>query len=75
LSTGFKATIALEELKAAYGQDYTLQAITLPKAVQKQPWFLELNPNGKIPTIVDHSLGGLSVGESGGELDPNYVCN
>jgi glutathione S-transferase len=63
---GFKASIMLEELKEAYGIEYTVQAITLPKGVQKQQWYLELNPNGKIPTIVDHDLGGISVGESGG---------
>lgn len=57
----------MEELKAAYGKDYTIQAITLPKAVQKQPWYTALNPAGKIPTIVDHDLG-VSVGESGGTL-------
>ena len=45
-----------------------MQAITLPKAIQKQPWYLELNPNGKIPTIVDHSLDGVSIGESGAIL-------
>jgi glutathione S-transferase len=64
---GFKASILLEEIKDAYGKEYTVQAIHLPKGVQKQPWYLELNCNGKIPTIVDHDLGGISVGESSGE--------
>lgn len=65
----------MEELKAAYGTDYTIQAITLPKVVQKQPWYLKLNPNGKIPVIVDHDLGGIAVGESGGMSFPkSYLC-
>jgi glutathione S-transferase len=68
LNIGFKASIMLEELKEAYGKDYSVQAITLPKGIQKQPWYLELNCNGKIPTIVDHDMGGISVGESSGML-------
>ncbi|KIW00577.1 uncharacterized protein PV09_07930 [Verruconis gallopava] len=65
---GFKASILLEELKEAYGKDYSVQAIALPKGVQKQPWYLALNPSGKIPVIVDHDNGGVSVCESGAIL-------
>ncbi|KAF1847099.1 glutathione S-transferase II [Cucurbitaria berberidis CBS 394.84] len=51
---GFKIAIFLEELKAAYGLDYISQTIDIFKNVQKEPWFTKLNPNGRIPAIVDH---------------------
>ncbi|RDI83733.1 hypothetical protein Vi05172_g6190 [Venturia inaequalis] len=51
---GHKPAILLEELKAAYGKDYTVQCITLPQGVQREPWYLALNPAGKIPVLVDH---------------------
>ena len=62
----------LEELKAAYGTEYTLQPIHLPKAIQKQPWYLKINPAGKIPALVDHD-NGASLGESGGKSCPDLV--
>ncbi|KAI1434188.1 glutathione S-transferase [Xylaria sp. CBS 124048] len=51
---GYKPTILLEELKAAYGLQYTYQSIPIRKNIQKQPWFTSLNPNGRIPVLVDH---------------------
>jgi glutathione S-transferase len=60
---GFKASILLEELKEAYGTDYTVQAIDISTNVQKEPWFTAVNPNGRIPAIVDHDNGGLNVFE------------
>jgi glutathione S-transferase len=33
------------------------------KNTQKQPWYTALNPNGRIPTIVDHNRGGFAVFE------------
>jgi len=47
---GHKASVTLEEL----GLPYTVQAINLGANEQKQEWFLKLNPNGRIPVIVDH---------------------
>src|ERR1700752_2046964 len=47
---GHKASVTLEEL----GLPYTVHAINLGKNEQKQEWFLKLNPNGRIPVIVDH---------------------
>lgn len=61
---GWKASIALEEL----GLPYTVHAVDLSKGEQKEPWYLELNPNGRIPTIVDREAGGFPVFESGAIL-------
>ena len=47
---GHKTSVTLEEL----GLPYTVHAINLGKNEQKQEWFLQLNPNGRIPVIVDH---------------------
>ena len=58
---GWKASITLEEL----GLDYRVRRIALDKKEQKEAWYLKLNPNGRIPTIVDHDNGGFAVFESG----------
>ncbi|KAF2877951.1 glutathione S-transferase [Massariosphaeria phaeospora] len=60
---GQKISIMLEELKEAYGKEYTYQSISLFEGVQKEPWFTKLNPNGCIPVIVDHDKGGFAVME------------
>ena len=46
---GNKLHIMLEEL----GAPYELVAINLGKGEQRTPAFLQINPNGKIPAIVD----------------------
>jgi GST-like protein len=61
---GWKASIMLEEV----GLSYTVKAIQLGKLEQKQDWFLALNPNGRIPAIVDRSEGNFAVFESGAIL-------
>ncbi|KAH8903048.1 glutathione S-transferase [Coniochaeta sp. PMI_546] len=60
---GVKASVLLEELKAAYGLEYTFQSINIMKNTQKQPWYTALNHNGRIPTIVDHNRKGFAVFE------------
>jgi glutathione S-transferase len=60
---GFKASIILEELKEAYGKEYTWQRVNIGKDTQKEPWYTALCPNGRIPCIVDHDRGGLPVFE------------
>lgn len=62
---GFKVAILLEELKQAYGVNYTAQLIDIfQENVQKEPWFVKLGPNGRIPVIVDHDKGGFAVMET-----------
>lgn len=61
---GFKATIALEELALAY----TLHSVKLAENEQKTPEFLAINPNGRIPAIVDRGNGDFAVFESGAIL-------
>ena len=60
---GFKASVLLEELKEAYGLDYTSQGINIGQNIQKEPWFIAVNPNGRIPAIVDHDNNDLAVFE------------
>jgi GSH-dependent disulfide-bond oxidoreductase len=61
---GWKVSIALEELEQAY----TVHPIRLDKLEQREPWFLALNPNGRIPAIVDRANGDFAVFESGAIL-------
>jgi GST-like protein len=58
---GWKASITLEELAIPY----KVRRIDFEKREQKDPWYLKINPNGRIPTIVDHGNGGFAVFESG----------
>jgi hypothetical protein len=60
---GHKASIVLEELKAAYGRNYVFQSINIMENIQKEPWFVKHSPNGRIPAIVDHDRNGFSVFE------------
>ncbi|MHB1543418.1 MAG: glutathione S-transferase family protein [Gammaproteobacteria bacterium] len=61
---GRKITIALEEL----GLPYVLHALDLTKREQKDPAYLTLNPNGRIPTLIDRSAGAFAIFESGAIL-------
>lgn len=61
---GHKISIALEELEL----EYEVRNIALDKREQKQDWFLALNPNGRIPVIIDHAKDDFVVFESGAIL-------
>ena len=58
---GWKASVTLEEL----GLDYQVRALDLGTGEQKRPDYLRVNPNGRIPAIVDHDAGDFAVFESG----------
>jgi glutathione S-transferase len=55
---GWKASVTLEELEIPY----EVRAIDLGKGEQKEDWFLELNPNGRIPVIVDDDFPVFETG-------------
>ncbi|WP_462137434.1 glutathione S-transferase family protein [Candidatus Mycalebacterium sp.] len=61
---GRKISIMLEET----GMEYTVHTLRLDKNEQKTPEFLAINPNGRIPAIVDEDAGGFEVFESGAIL-------
>jgi len=54
---GIKISIALEEL----GLPYKTEHIDISTNRQKEPWFLEINPNGRIPAITDTFVDGESI--------------
>lgn len=63
---GYKVSIMLEET----GLPYEMHAVSLPEKQQLAPAFAKLNPNQRIPVIVDRDAEGgpLSVFESGAIL-------
>ncbi|KAG8988120.1 glutathione S- transferase, nitrogen catabolite repression regulator [Tulasnella sp. JGI-2019a] len=61
---GLKTSILLEELKAAYGLEYTTKTLNFGKNEQKEPWFIDINPNGRIPAIVDETRDNFKVFET-----------
>ena len=58
---GWKASVALEEM----GLPYEVHSLDLMKGDQKKPEFLAINPNGRIPAIVDTDEDDFAVFESG----------
>ena len=61
---GWKASICLEELELPYDATH----IDFTKNEQKEDWYLEINPNGRIPTIIDRENDDFKVFESGAIL-------
>src|SRR6202790_19657 len=61
---GWKISIALEEL----GLAYDVHPLSFSKQEQKAEWYLKINPNGRIPAIVDRANDGFAVFESGAIL-------
>ena len=61
---GYKVSIALEEL----GLEYNIRPIKLGEGEQKTEYFLKINPNGRIPAIIDNDNDKFAVFESGAIL-------
>jgi GSH-dependent disulfide-bond oxidoreductase len=61
---GYKASVMLEEV----GLPYELHHLQLGQHEQKQEWYLKINPNGRIPAIVDRDENDFAVFESGAIL-------
>jgi len=64
---GWKLPILFEEIGASY--DWCL--VDFEKGEQKSDAFLKINPNGRIPALIDREKG-VAVAESGAILE--YVC-
>ena len=58
---GWKVSITLEELELPY----EMHPIDLSSGAQKELWFTAINPNGRIPAIVDRDADDFAVFESG----------
>ncbi|HSZ74845.1 MAG TPA: glutathione S-transferase N-terminal domain-containing protein [Rhizomicrobium sp.] len=58
---GWKASVALEEMEIPY----EVHGLSLGAGDQKKPEFLKINPNGRIPAIVDREEDNFAVFESG----------
>ncbi|WP_414728375.1 glutathione S-transferase family protein [Zhongshania aliphaticivorans] len=58
---GHKASCTLEAL----GFEYITHFVNITEGEQKKPEFLAINPNGRIPAIIDRDLGDFPIFESG----------
>jgi glutathione S-transferase len=61
---GWKASVTLEELDIPY----QVKHVKLLEDEQHKPEYVALNPNGRIPTIVDHDQDSFVVFDSGAIL-------
>lgn len=60
---GWKVSVYLEVL----GLQYLVVPIDIGAGAQKEPDFLKLNPNGRIPTLVDHD-NNVTISQTGAIL-------
>ncbi|MEE1556659.1 MAG: glutathione S-transferase N-terminal domain-containing protein, partial [Alphaproteobacteria bacterium] len=61
---GWKVAIALEELELPY----KTHVLNLSEKRQFEDWFKAMNPNSRIPVIVDREVDDLAIFESGAIL-------
>lgn len=57
---GWKVAMVLEELEL----DYKVKYVDLSIGDQHKSTFLNMNPNGRIPVIVDHGADGQTIFDS-----------
>jgi GST-like protein len=63
---GWKLTILLEEMvEAGALRSFSVRELDLDALEHKEPWYLKINPNGRIPALVDHRRDDFAVFESG----------
>ena len=65
---GFKVAVVLSEL----GIDYHTFNMDLQHHEERLPSYVELNPNARIPSIIDHDNDDFALWESGAILE--YLC-
>lgn len=65
---GFKVAVVLCEL----GIEYQTYNMDLQHHEERSPSYVELNPNARIPSIIDHDNGDFPLWESGAILE--YLC-
>ena len=58
---GWKVSIAFEEMELPYNPI----VLNLSERKQHEEWFYQMNPNGRIPVIVDHDVEDLTIFETG----------
>ncbi len=58
---GHKASVTLEELELPYESHF----VNITEGEQKEDWYVKLNPNARIPTLVDRDEDNFAVFESG----------
>lgn len=58
---GWKVSCTLEELNIPY----TVHEIDITTGIQKEPDYIAINPNGRIPAIIDRENDNFAVFESG----------
>ncbi|KAF5352255.1 hypothetical protein D9757_012512 [Collybiopsis confluens] len=59
-----KIAVFTEELKSAYGFEFERRLMDMSNDEQKEPWYIAINPNGRIPALVDRSRDNFAVFES-----------
>lgn len=65
---GFKVAVVLSELGLKFKTFY----LDFKKSEQRSPYYVSINPNARIPAIIDHDNSDHSVWESGAILI--YLC-
>ncbi|GJJ11100.1 hypothetical protein Clacol_005331 [Clathrus columnatus] len=66
LSVAQSVPVALEELDLAsvHRPADEVRTLSLEDREQKSDWYLKINPNGRLPALIDHSKGDFAIWES-----------